>query len=93
MKSRSRRKELSRETRQGGATTWLDGDKGCSHQRVVDEHVNVLAWLGSVQSSSWWMDAEMMLMRGGERAFCSKIRAFCSKKERAFFSKIRIIQS
>ena len=29
--SRSRRKELSRDTRQGGATTWLDGDKGCSY--------------------------------------------------------------
>ena len=29
--SSSRRKELSRDTRQGGDTTWLDGDKGCSY--------------------------------------------------------------
>ena len=32
---------------------------------MVDEHVNVRAGLGSGQSSSWWMDAERMLMKGG----------------------------
>ena len=33
----------------------------------MDEHVNVLAGLGSGQSSSWWMYAERMLMKGGEK--------------------------
>ena len=55
---------------------------------MVDEHVNVLAWLGSEQSSSWWMEAERMPMKGGERMFGCYIvlplavlrRAFCSKK-------------
>ena len=36
-------------------------DKGCSYWRVVDNHVNVLAWLDVGQSSSQWVDAERVL--------------------------------